>query len=255
MKFIIGKKLDMTQIWQGDSVMAVTRIQAGPCYVTQIKTKTTKDKYSAVQVGYGDRKEKNIKKPQRGHMAKIKTVSPEAKTNLRYLKEFKTEESNLKLGDVIDVSAFSVGDKIKVTGTSKGKGFQGVMRRHHFAGHKTTHGNKDQQRMPGSIGPKGPAHVMKGTRMAGRMGGGQTTVSNLEIAGIDQENNIILIAGAIPGARNSVVYIKGNGELKTRAVMSSEEKSETADTKAETQETPVADNEINDNSNAENSKE
>jgi large subunit ribosomal protein L3 len=222
MKFIIGKKLDMTQIWQGDKAVAVTRVQAGPCYVTQIKKNSTKDKYNAVQLGYGERKEKNIKKPQQGHLAKMKSVSPDSKTNLRYMKEFRAEAPELKVGDMIDVSTFAIGDNVKVTGTSKGKGFQGVMRRHHFAGHKTTHGNKDQQRMPGSIGAKGPAHVMKGTRMGGRMGGGQVTVANLEIAGIDEANNILMITGAVPGARNSVLYIKGEGELKVRSAQTEE---------------------------------
>lgn len=254
MKFIIGKKLDMTQIWKGDRVLSVTRVQAGPCYVTQIKKNTTKDKYSAVQVGYGEKKEKNMKKPQKGHLEKIKTVNPEAKTNLKILKEFKTEEPNLKIGDIIDVTTFAVGDKIKVIGTSKGKGFQGVMRRHHFAGHKTTHGNKDQQRMPGSIGAKGPAHVMKGTRMAGRMGGGQVTVNNLEIAEIDEANNIILISGPIPGARNSVVYIKGNGELKIRADKKEEIPAKEENTESVAENAPSTE-ENKDNSNTENIKE
>jgi large subunit ribosomal protein L3 len=206
MKFILGKKMQMTQIWANDKVMAVTPVLAGPCTVTQVKTKTT-DTYEALQVAYGNRKEKNIKKPQLGHF-KAAGVKP---TKVR---EFRAEVKDAKVGDVITVATFEAGDTIDVTGTSKGKGFQGVVKRHHFAGGRKSHGNKDQLRMGGSIGCKGPAHVFKNTRMPGRMGNERVTVKNLEIVKVDEENNVLFIKGAIPGAINGFLMIKGQGELK-----------------------------------------
>ena len=134
--------------------------------------------------------------------------------NIRFMREFRVETSNLDRGDIIDVSSFEVGDTISVTGISKGRGFQGVVKRHGFKGTKATHGNKDQLRMPGSIGATGPAHVFKGTKMGGRMGGDRVTTKNLEIIEIDQENNIISIKGALPGARNGLIMIQGEGEMK-----------------------------------------
>ena len=205
MKFIIGKKIEMTQIWQDDQVVAVTKVAAGPCTVTQVKT-NDKDGYESIQLGYGERKEKNIKKPQKGHLKNL--------GNLRYLKEFRSETGEIKRGDKIEVGTFEVGDIINVTATSKGKGFQGVVKRHGFKGSKMTHGNKDQLRMPGSIGATGPAHVFKGMRMPGRMGADQVTTKNLEIIKVDTENNILYIKGSVPGARNGLVVISGNGELK-----------------------------------------
>ena len=207
MKFILGKKIEMTQIWRGEEVVAVTKVQAGPCPVVQIKTKE-KDGYEAVQIGFGEKKEKNIKKPQKNHFKKL--------GNFRHVREFRCDEPEkiVKVGDGLDVSTFAVGDIIKVTGTSKGKGFQGVVKRHGFSGSKKTHGNKDQLRMPGSIGSTGPAHVFKGTRMAGRMGGERVTVANLEVVEVDLENNVLFIKGAVPGVRNSLVLIQGQGELK-----------------------------------------
>jgi large subunit ribosomal protein L3 len=214
MKFILGKKLDMTQIWKDDEVIAVTRVQAGPCVITQVKDRK-KDGYMAVQVGYGEKKEKNIKKPQRGHLNKLRVKNEECRVNFRYLKEFRIEEGvNLSIGDIIDASVFEPGDQIKVTGVSKGKGFQGVVKRYGFHGQDKSHGTKDQLRMPGSIGATGPARVFKGVRMPGRMGGNRVTVKNLEIVGVDREDNILLIKGAVPGARNGLVMISGDGELK-----------------------------------------
>ncbi len=215
MKFILGKKIEMTQIWKGNDVVAVTKVQAGPCVVTQIKN-NDKDGYMAAQLGYGERKEKNIAKPQKGHLAKVKDKDSKSKTNLRYLKEFRIDgDTNLNIGDKIDASAFELGDIVKVTGTSKGKGFQGVVKRHGFHGQNKSHGTKDQLRMPGSIGATGPAHVFKGVRMPGRMGGDKVSVNNLEIVEIDKENNILYIKGAVPGARNGLVLISGDGEIKT----------------------------------------
>jgi large subunit ribosomal protein L3 len=234
MKFILGKKLEMTQIWQDNKVVPVTKIVAGPCFVVQVKTKD-KDGYEAIQIGFGEKKEKNIKKPQKGHLAKVGK-------NLRYLREFRLdkngggEEVKVKIGDVIKVDTFAPGDKVKVTGISKGRGFQGVVKRHNFAGAPASHGTKDQLRMPGSIGATGPAHVFKGTRMAGRMGGDQVTVKNLEIIEVDKENNILLIKGAIPGARNSLVLISGEGELKVVESAKKEAKPATKETKKEVKE-------------------
>lgn len=222
MKFIVGKKLDMTQVWQGDKVVGVTKVQAGPCVVVQIKTKD-KDKYEAVQIGFGERKEKNIKKPQKNHMKGL--------GNFKSLREFRValnapndaKERQLKKGDVINVSTFESGDNIQVTGISKGKGFQGVVKRHGFHGQDKTHGNKDQLRMPGSIGCTGPAHVFKGVRMPGRMGGEQVTTKNLEVVEVDKENNILLIKGAVPGARNGLVLIQGEGELLIKQIAANNE--------------------------------
>lgn len=197
----------MTQIWSDDKVIAVTPVLAGPCVVTQVKTKT-KDGYDALQLAFGERKSKNINKPQLGHFKKV-NVKPE------HVRELRLEAAGeFKAGDIVSVETFSVGETIDVIGTSKGRGFQGVVKRHHFSGHKKTHGDKDQERMPGSIGPKGPAHVFKGTRMGGRMGGDRVTVSNLKVAAIDADKNIIFVAGAIPGAINSLVAIQAKGELK-----------------------------------------
>ncbi|OGF27255.1 50S ribosomal protein L3 [Candidatus Falkowbacteria bacterium RIFOXYB2_FULL_34_18] len=206
MKFIIGKKIEMTQVWKNDDeVVAVTRVQAGPCTVTQTKTKE-RDGYVAVQLGYGEKKEKNIRKPQRNHLKGL--------GDIRFMREFRVEAEGLNRGDIVDVSSFEVGDIVEVVGVSKGKGFQGVVKRHGFKGTKATHGNKDQLRMPGSVGATGPAHIFKGTRMGGRMGNDQVTIKNLEIVEIDKENNIISVKGALPGARNSLVLIQGKGEMK-----------------------------------------
>lgn len=235
MKFISGKKLSMTQIWSGDKVVGVTPVQAGPCVITQVKTET-KDGYSALQLAFGQRQAKNIKKPQRGH---VKSLG----INPAHLREFRTTEAgSFQVGDVITVGAFQAGDLISVTATSKGKGFQGVVKRHHFAGFRKTHGNKDQERMGGSVGPKGPAHVFKGTRMGGRMGGERVTTSNLEVVQVDEAANIIYIKGSVPGAINSLVLINGTGELRvnlqpTPAVSEKEkpasEETETGEEKAE----------------------
>ena len=211
MKFIIGKKIEMTQIWQGETVVAVTKVKTAPCTVIQIKN-MEKDGYSAVQLGFGVRKEKNIKKPQKGHFKKL--------GNFAKVREFRVldeETAKLKTSDTIDLSSFIKGDKIQITSISKGKGFQGVVKRYGFKGTKKTHGNKDQLRMPGSIGATGPAHVFKGTRMGGRMGCDQVTLKNLEIIDVDLENNILSVKGPVAGARNSLVLISGEGELKLSA--------------------------------------
>lgn len=210
MKFILGKKVNMTQLWDNDKVVAVTKVQAGPCVITQVKDDST-DNYKAIQLAYGERKPKNISKPVRGHLKKAGIE----KENSRHLREFRITEikPEMKNGGVIDVSTFSKGDIIDVTGISKGKGFQGVVRRHGFSGSKKTHGNKDQLRASGSIGALGPAHVFKGTRMGGRMGGDRVTTKNLEVVEVDVENNVLFIKGAVPGCESGLLIIKGKGDL------------------------------------------
>ncbi len=200
--------MNMTQIWSDDKVIPCTAVQAGPCFVTQVKDDKS-DSYKAIQVSYGERKAKNISKSVKGHLKKA--IS---RDNVAFLREFRVNDvSNIETGKFIDASSFSIGDIVSVVSTSKGKGFQGVVRRHGFSGTKKTHGNKDQLRASGSIGAKGPAHVFKGTKMGGRMGGDRVTVKNLEVVDIDLENNILFIKGAIAGAVNSLVMVKGDGEI------------------------------------------
>jgi large subunit ribosomal protein L3 len=203
MKFILGIKSEMTQIFNGDKVVPVTKVKAGPCLITQIKS-VDKDGYLAVQIGFGKKKQNT--KSLDGH---LKKASPEA-TKLRYLKEFRIKTDNdFKVGDEIKVDVFKIGDKVNVTGIVKGRGFQGVVKRHGFHGSPASHGHKDQLRMPGSIGAGGMAKVFKGQKMGGRMGGNQKTVKSLEVMEIDAQNNILLIKGAIPGAKNSLLEIAG----------------------------------------------
>lgn len=210
MKFILGKKLSMTQIWRNDLVVPVTRIKVEPCVITQIKTVAI-DGYRAVQLATGQRKIKNIAKPQRGHFG--------AWGNFQYLREFNLDqekeqpEANWKAGQQIAVNSFIPGDRVQVTSTSKGRGFQGVVKRHGFHGQGRTHGVKDQQRMPGSVGATGPAHIFKGTRMAGRMGGEQVTIKNLEVIEVDEAKGFIYLKGAVPGWTNGWVSIVGSGDL------------------------------------------
>ncbi len=179
-----------------------TLLSAGPIVVTQIKTKE-KDKYNSIQFGYG--KKKKTKKPQ----AKLAELSPD-KIGFRYLKEFRLvdNKSELKKGDIVDASSFAEGDKVEVSGISKGKGFQGVVKRHGFHGGPRTHGQKHSEREPGSIGAGGVQRVFKGKRMAGRMGGDRITVKNLKILKIDKDNNEMLVSGAIPGRRGTLLEIK-----------------------------------------------
>lgn len=195
MKFILGKKIEMSKIFneKGEAI-PVTLVKAGPCFVTQIKTLKT-DGYSAVQIGF-ERKTKNIKKTEKGK-------------EFKYLREFRVEDpSNFKVGQEINVSIFKEGDKVKVTGISKGKGFQGVVKRWGFSGAPKTHGTKHTHRAPGSIGRIVPPKVLKGTKMAGRAGGKKVTIKNLEIVKVDPKENILAIKGAIPGARGSLVKIQ-----------------------------------------------
>ncbi len=211
MKFIIGKKIEMSQKFRDDGVVIpVTVIAAGPCWVSRIRNKD-KNGYDAIQVAFGEKK--RIKRSLEGQVKHI-AKKPEI------LHEFRKHPSdhalNLSMipeGGKITVATFSPGDRVTVTGISKGKGFQGVVKRHGFGGSPKTHGHKDQLRMPGSIGATDPQHVFKGTRMAGRMGGDKVTIFNLEVVDIDKERNLIFIKGAVPGARGGLLTLVGEGEL------------------------------------------
>lgn len=200
-KFILGTKSHMSQVYSEDGlIIPVTVVSAEPCVVTQIK-QTEKEGYVAVQVGRKEVQEHRVAKPQRGHTKAVNKVLAE-------MKEFRVEDaSSYSVGDTVTVSQFVAGDIVKVSGTSKGKGFQGVVKRHGFKGAKTSHGTKDQVRMPGSIGATGPQRVFKGTRMGGRMGGQGTTVTNLEIIKVDEQTNQLYIKGAVPGANNGTIEI------------------------------------------------
>ncbi len=194
----------MSQVFDEQGlVVPVTVVEAGPIVVTQVKD-GGKDGYKAVQVGFGARKEKNIAKAQKGH---FKTLG-----NFMYTKEFRldSEESALKVGDTIDASTFAKGDNVVISSTSKGKGFQGVVKRHGFRGGPRSHGQKHSEREPGSIsgGNRNGGRVPKNMRMAGRMGGDRITVQNLQIVDIDMAHNMILVKGAIPGRRGTLVEVR-----------------------------------------------
>ncbi len=195
---MIGRKLEMTQQFKDDgSVVAVTLIKAEPNVVTQVR-KLEDRNYQDVQVGI---EPKGLNKPEAGHLNGLSQVST--------LREFKTPmDVELKRGDSISVDTFEPGALVDVTGTSKGKGFAGVMKRHGFKCGQATHGNKDQQRMPGSIASFPQGKVIKGKRMAGRMGTDRVTVKNLEVVSVDIKNNLIAVKGAVPGARGGLVFIK-----------------------------------------------
>jgi len=201
---LLGKKLGMTSVFDDHGhVIPCTVIEAGPCYVTHIKTKE-RDGYEAIQIGFGEKKERLVSKPLRGHFAKA-GVKP-----VRFVREFRGNgNAEMQPGQEITVDrVFAKGDVVKVVGTSKGKGFQGVVRRHHFGGGSRTHGQSDRVRAPGSIGSSSyPSRVFKGQRMAGRMGGDQVTVRNLRVVGVIADSNLLLIKGSVPGAINGVVEI------------------------------------------------
>ncbi|MBR1801915.1 50S ribosomal protein L3 [Candidatus Saccharibacteria bacterium] len=201
MKVIIGTKIGMTQIIGEDGLVTpVTILQAGPITATQIKTVET-DGYNAVQFGYGQGK--NLSKSVTGHVKKA-SVTP------KILKEFRTDSAaDLKVGDNITVEAFEIGDKVTVTGTSKGKGFAGTVKRWNFEESRNTHGFKGDIRKVGSIGSMYPQKVFKGKRMPGRMGHDQVTVKNLIVAYIDKENNLIGLKGAVPGPKKGIVTVEG----------------------------------------------
>jgi large subunit ribosomal protein L3 len=204
MEGIVGKKIGMTRVFdQEGQAIAVTVVEAGPCPVVQVKTKE-KEGYDAIQLGFGEKRKKLFTQPLLGHFTKAK-VEPK-----RILKEMRTEDvSKFKIGQELKVDLFAVGEKVSVTGISKGLGFQGTVRRHKFHGGPKTHGQSDRLRAPGSIGGSSyPSRVFKGQRMPGRMGGEKLTVKNLEVVGVDAEKNLLLLKGAVPGKRNSYLTIR-----------------------------------------------
>jgi len=196
MKFVLGKKIEMSQIFdEKGNVVPVTLVEAGPCFVTQIKTKE-KDGYEAVQIGFEKLKDKKVKKPQKNKP-------------YRYLREFRGRVSGIKVGEKIDVSIFKEGDIVKVSGISKGKGFAGAVKRWGFAGRPASHGVKHEERTIGSVGSAFPQRVAKGKKMPGRMGGERVTIKNLRIVKVDPENNLLMIKGAVPGRRGTLLEIRG----------------------------------------------
>ena len=201
MKFIIGKKLNMTQIWGEDGkVSPATVILALPNTITQIKTSDV-DGYSDLQLGYGTRKSGRVNNAQKGHYGEGKLFEGTL--------ELRTDIGDQKVGDAISVESFVSGDVVAVSGVSKSKGFKGVVKRHGFSGGPRSHGQKHSERAPGSIGVGGVQRVFKGTRMAGRMGGDRITVRNLKVLKVFPEEGKILVSGAVPGRRGTLVEIKG----------------------------------------------
>ena len=202
---LLGRKLGMTRVFSEDGQnIPVTVIEAGPCFVSQIKT-PEKDGYSAVQLGFLEKKEKNTTKPLLGHFKKA-NVKP-----LRVLREFRDFDigKELNLGDQIGVEVFEPGDIVDISGRSKGRGFQGVVKRHRFGGGPKTHGQSDRHRAPGSIGQSSfPSRVLRGLRMAGHMGNRRVTVKNLVVVKVIPEQNLLLVRGGVPGSVNSIVEIK-----------------------------------------------
>ena len=199
---LLGKKIGMTSVFSADGKnVACTVIEAGPCVVTQVKT-LEKDGYKAVQLGFGEAKEKRTTKPLMGIFKKAGT------TPKKHLAEFKFDEE-YNLGDTITVELFNDADYVDIVGTSKGKGFQGVMKRHGFGGvGQSTHGQDDRLRAPGSVGACAyPSRIFPGTRMAGQMGGDRVTVQNLVVLKVIPEYNLIMVKGSVPGAKNSIVII------------------------------------------------
>lgn len=201
---LLGRKITMTSVWndQGQQV-PVTEIEVGPCTVLQVKTRES-DGYEALQIGFLPSKRKHATKPERGHCRKA------GQEPFRHVREVRgADVSSAKLGDTIRCDRFSPGDRLLVSATSKGKGFAGVVRRHRFRGGPKTHGQSDRPRAPGSIGSSSyPSRVYPGTRMAGRMGGTRVTIRNLEVVRVDPETNRVLLRGAVPGARNSLVLLR-----------------------------------------------
>ena len=202
-KAIIGKKVGMTQIFdETGKVIPVTVIEAGPCTVVQKKT-AEKEGYASVQLGFSEVKENDLNKPELGHLKKA-GVAP-----VKYLKEFRLEDTtSINVGDILKADVFAAGDKVDVTGISRGKGFAGVVKRHGAHIQKKSHGGGPVHRHAGSMGPIDPAHIFKGKIGAGHMGVDQVTVENLDVVKVDAEMNLIAVKGAIPGPKGGIVYIK-----------------------------------------------
>jgi large subunit ribosomal protein L3 len=217
MKGILGKKVGMTQIFdEKGEIVPVTVIEAGPCYVTQVKF-SDKDGYTAVQLGFGETKEKRLSRGEQGHLGLVKPNDKHPKRRtledvpaVRFLREFRIKgDEGYAEGQKITADVFAVGDHVDVIGTSKGKGFAGNVKRHHFAGGPRTHGQSDRQRAPGSIAPTtSPGKIHKGKRMAGHMGSERVTASNLTVVIVDAERNLIAVRGPVPGAAGSLVMVK-----------------------------------------------
>lgn len=207
---IIGKKLGMTSVFNenGDNIPC-TVIQAGPCVVTQIKNENEKDGYNAVQLAYDDRSDKSTSKPLAGHFKNANTNPKRKVAEFKNLRKYPGVE-NLKLGDVLTIDMFNIDEWVDVTGVSKGKGFQGVVKRHDFHGvGEQTHGQHNRQRSPGSLGASSyPSRVFKGMRMGGRTGGANVKIFNLKVVKLDLERNVIFLKGAVPGHKGSYVIIE-----------------------------------------------
>ena len=203
-KAILGKKVGMTQMFLADGTMIpVTVVEAGPCPVVQKKT-VQHDGYNAIQVGFAEIRERLVSKPRKGHFEKAGVKV------MRYLRELKLDDAaSYEIGSVISADLFEVGEHVDVTGTSKGKGWAGTIKRHNFMRHRKTHGGKGNTRKVGSIGSMYPQKVLKGKRMAGQMGHKQVTVKNLTVAYIDNDKNLIGVKGAVPGPRKGIVTING----------------------------------------------
>lgn len=204
MKAILGKKVGMTQLFtESGEAVPVTVIEAGPCYVTQVKT-LEKDGYNAVQLGFEEVKPQRLSGGERGHLERNHLPA------LRFLREFRTgKDDTYTEGQRVLVDIFQVGERVDVVGTSKGRGFAGVVKRHHFKGGPKTHGQSDRLRAPGSIGSTTfPGRIWKGQRMAGRMGGQRVTAQNLRVELVDVERNLLAVRGSVPGASGSLVMIK-----------------------------------------------
>jgi large subunit ribosomal protein L3 len=204
-KGVIGKKLGMTHIYKDGKELAVTAIEAGPCFVIQIKTQE-KDGYVAAQLGFKD--SKRINSPQKGHLKEV--------GQFKYLRELAIDDAaSIKQGDKVDVDMFKPGDLVNISGISKGKGFAGGVKRYHFKGGPKTHGQSDRQRAPGSIGSTTtPGRVFKGLRMAGHFGCGKVTVRGIEVVDVDLERHLMLVRGAVPGAKNGLLLINKSGKGK-----------------------------------------
>lgn len=206
MNFIVGRKVNMSQYFETvtGTVIPVTVVKAEPNTVTFVKTAAGKDKYNAVQVGMG--KSKRLSKALKGHLKDLETFSE--------ITEFKVKDiENYSRGQKLDVSGFALGEIVDVVGTSKGRGFQGVMKRHNFSGFPASHGH-NKQRVPGSIGQRWPQHVRKGMKMAGHMGVDRVTAKNLQVVFVDAEKNLIALKGSVPGHRNAIVKIVSTGKVK-----------------------------------------
>jgi len=203
MKGIIGKKVGMTQVFdESGQAIPVTVIEAGPCYVTQVRTQE-RDGYVAIQLGFDGVKEKRLTQAELGHLKRNSLPS------IRYLREFRVKEADIEEGETITVDVFEPGERVDVVGMSKGRGFAGTIKRHGFHRGPKTHGQSDRERAPGSIGATStPGRVFKGKRMSGRMGNERVTSQNLEVVVVDAEHNLLAVRGSVPGAKGGIVMVK-----------------------------------------------